>query len=187
MLKIIHVDDDLSITPQINSWFEMYVDAVSSLANVEAEAERIETHDDENDDEDQIVINWAKLAKVRNIDVKDIIYCPRKSEDEFWETIDTIKSKNSIDVIIILDLKLHRKEKIDQPGGLNILKKIRSDGDYANVPVIILSTHSSRKTVKQCYAMGANAFVKKGRLNDLKNRFFAIITHWNSIVTLPVR
>lgn len=57
--------------------------------------------------------------------------------------------------LIILDLNL---PKID---GINILKFLKRDTKFCNIPVVIISITSDDKTVKDAYKNGADEFIIK--------------------------
>lgn len=56
---------------------------------------------------------------------------------------------------MLLDLNL---PKI---GGLEVLRRIRSDERTRVLPVVILTSSREEEDVIRCYALGANAYVRK--------------------------
>lgn len=57
--------------------------------------------------------------------------------------------------IILLDLKL---PKI---AGKEVLRRIKSDEWTKRIPVVVLTTSSEQKDVRDCYGNGANSYVRK--------------------------
>lgn len=57
--------------------------------------------------------------------------------------------------VILLDLKL---PKVD---GLEVLRRLRSNESTKFLPVIILSASREEEDVITCYALGANAYIRK--------------------------
>lgn len=57
--------------------------------------------------------------------------------------------------IILLDLNLPKMH------GREILERIRSTTDFKNIPVVILTTSSSREDVQFCLKAGASAYLTK--------------------------
>jgi two-component system, response regulator len=57
--------------------------------------------------------------------------------------------------LVILDLNLPKVH------GMDILKFIKQNSMYSSIPVIILSTSSDDKTIKEAYENGANGYITK--------------------------
>ncbi len=68
-------------------------------------------------------------------------------------------------VIILIDYDIHPEN------GVEILKKIKSHSLYKNIPVTILANSDDAKYVEECYANGANFYIKKpANLQETKLR-----------------
>jgi two-component system, response regulator len=65
------------------------------------------------------------------------------------------RDPNQPPCVILLDLKL---PKI---GGLEVLKRIKTDARTRLIPVVVLTTSSEEEDVRSCYGNGANSYVKK--------------------------
>ncbi len=57
--------------------------------------------------------------------------------------------------VILLDLKL---PKID---GLDVLRRLRGDSRTQNIPIVVLTSSDEHDDIAQCYASGANGYVRK--------------------------
>jgi two-component system response regulator len=57
--------------------------------------------------------------------------------------------------VVLLDLKL---PKI---GGLEVLRRIKTDQRTRRIPVVVLTTSSEHEDIHNCYGNGANSFVRK--------------------------
>jgi two-component system, chemotaxis family, response regulator Rcp1 len=84
--------------------------------------------------------------------------------------------------LILLDINL---PKID---GKEVLQTIKNDNDLKTIPVVMLTTSSSDRDVKEAYDNHANCFITKPV--DL-NKFFEVVKviedFWISIVKLPLK
>lgn len=68
---------------------------------------------------------------------------------------DELKQRSQLPKIIVLDLKL---PKVD---GLNVLQYLRSNDDYKNIPIVVLTSSSREEDKKIAYSCGANSFLVK--------------------------
>lgn len=57
--------------------------------------------------------------------------------------------------VILLDLKM---PKVD---GLEVIKKVRSDGATKLIPIVVLTSSKDAPDISESYRLGANAFVSK--------------------------
>jgi CheY-like chemotaxis protein len=78
------------------------------------------------------------------------------------EALDYLYRRNSFSerdpgdpAVVLLDLKL---PKID---GLEVLERIKSDGELKHVPVVMLTSSREERDVLRSYESGVNAFVVK--------------------------
>ena len=82
--------------------------------------------------------------------------------------------------LILLDLNLPRKD------GREVLKEMKEDPEYSNIPVIVLTTSNAEKDVLQSYQLHCNCYVTKPVNFD---RFLecvrSIEQFWLSVVVLP--
>lgn len=65
------------------------------------------------------------------------------------------RDMETMPAVVILDLKL---PKLD---GLEVLKAIRADSRTSKLPVVVLTASDEPERVEECYASGANSFIKK--------------------------
>ncbi|MGA6828508.1 response regulator [Nitrospira sp. NS4] len=61
----------------------------------------------------------------------------------------------SLPSLILLDLHLRGEN------GCDFLKRLRADGRFAAIPVVIFTTSDDQQDVARCYASGANGYVVK--------------------------
>jgi len=75
------------------------------------------------------------------------------------EAMDKLRGPNAnleeLPNLILLDINMPRKN------GLDVLEEIKKDRSLLTIPVIILTTSTEEKDVKQAYANHANAYIRK--------------------------
>ncbi len=57
--------------------------------------------------------------------------------------------------LVILDLNLPKVH------GMDVLKFLKQNSRYRSIPVVVLSTSSDEKTIKEAYKNGANGYISK--------------------------
>lgn len=93
------------------------------------------------------------------------IYSKKLSAEGF--EVSTVKNgnvglkivKKTMPDLIILDLLLPTKS------GVEVLRTLKADEKYKNIPVIITSNLSEKTTVDECLALGAVDFIIKVHIN----------------------
>lgn len=82
--------------------------------------------------------------------------------------------------LIFLDLHLPGKS------GKEVLAAVKGDSTLKTIPVVMLTTSSSREDVMSTYGLHANAYVRKSRDPDRFIQVLELTTRfWLSVVTLP--
>ncbi len=96
---------------------------------------------------------------------------------ELW---DYLKEGVILPGLILLDINMPTM------GGLEALKRIKSDPRLVNIPVIIFTTSGNKDVILESYCKGANSFITKpdsfGVLVDIID---TVSKYWCNIVTLP--
>jgi two-component system, response regulator len=83
------------------------------------------------------------------------------------------KSDFSCPKFILLDLKLPKV------GGLEVLKRLKTDARTRNIPIIVFTSSNEAKDRNECYLSGANSYIVKPLDADCFSRFVADIkTYW---------
>ena len=84
------------------------------------------------------------------------------------------KSDNEI-ALIILDLNMPKMD------GKITLSKIKTNPSWKRVPVVVLTTSTSKQDIGDCYDSGANGFISKpSSYDDLQNVVKAMSKMWLS-------
>ena len=74
---------------------------------------------------------------------------------------------------ILLDLKLPKV------GGLEVLKRLKSEERTRNIPVIVFTSSNEAKDRSECYLLGANSYIVKPLDADCFSRYVTDIkTYW---------
>ena len=77
---------------------------------------------------------------------------------ELLKTLDNIYASgnmNKFPDLILLDLNMPKMD------GKEALKKIKDNNVYATIPVVVLSTATNEKEIKDCYELGADSYIVK--------------------------
>jgi len=82
--------------------------------------------------------------------------------------------------LIILDLNLPKKD------GREVLRDIKKDENFHNIPVIILTTSTAERDILRAYELHANAYVTKPLdFNQFIKVVGSIVNFWLGIAKLP--
>ena len=82
--------------------------------------------------------------------------------------------------IIILDLNLPKKD------GREVLREIKEDEKFCNIPVIVLTTSSAENDILGAYGLHANAYITKPLdFDQFMNVVGSIEKFWLEVVKLP--
>ncbi len=65
------------------------------------------------------------------------------------------ESQSSLPHLVLLDLKLPKV------GGLEVLKRLRSDPRTCRLPVVILTSSDEDEDIKASYDLGVNSYIRK--------------------------
>ena len=83
--------------------------------------------------------------------------------------------------LIILDLNLPSKL-----GGLDIVKKIRSDEKTKSIPIVILSSSHDEKDIHGAYALGVNSYViKPNEFDGYVKKVGSLASYWSTVNERP--
>lgn len=85
-------------------------------------------------------------------------------------------SRSAGPTVIMLDLNL---PKIS---GLELLAKIKAHEYLRTIPVVIMTSNESERDLSECYRLGANSVVQKGRfLEDFRESIGLTVTYWTRV------
>jgi CheY-like chemotaxis protein len=91
------------------------------------------------------------------------------------EALETLKVKNVVPDIIILDLNMPRIN------GIEFLQILKNDSYLKYIPAIILTTSNNHKDVLECYKIGIAGYVLKPlKYEDYVDRIKKTLEYWSS-------
>ena len=109
-------------------------------------AKRILLVEDDPDD-----VELALMA-LRRLDI-DAVDIARDGVEALSMVLD--RGDEDLPALILLDLKLPRV------GGLEVLKRLKSDPRSQKIPIVMLSSSGEERDIDACYRHGANSYVRK--------------------------
>ncbi|MDJ0797279.1 MAG: response regulator [Calothrix sp. MO_167.B12] len=84
--------------------------------------------------------------------------------------------------LILLDLNMPKKD------GREALQEIKADPQLRQIPVVVMTTSSSKEDIDYTYSLGANSFIiKPVTFASLVEVMRTIEKYWLEIVELPLR
>ena len=109
---------------------------------------------EDNPDDELLTLRAMQKNKIANeiivtrdgAEALDYIFCTGKYEH---------RDLTEIPQVILLDLNLPKV------GGLDVLKRIRSDERTALFPVVILTSSKEERDLVESYRLGANSYIRK--------------------------
>jgi len=82
--------------------------------------------------------------------------------------------------LILLDLNMPAVD------GREALRRLRGDGRWRRIPVVVFTTSSAQEDIDQVYALGGNSYITKPeRMDDLVHLVHTIERYWLGTVQLP--
>ena len=99
---------------------------------------------------------------------------------EAVERLDTLKAGMDLPVMVLLDLKLPKKD------GFEVLTKIKTNSFLSSIPVIVLTSSTDSGDIKRAYHAGANSYLIKpvdfSMFIDLVKQIYE---YWSNLNILP--
>jgi CheY-like chemotaxis protein len=102
---------------------------------------------------------------------------------EVLEYLGSIKSNDPAQLprLILLDLNMPKKD------GREVLKELKNDAKFKNIPIVIFSTTNNEQEMRRCYELGANSYITKpNSFESLLKTVAAIRSYWMQTTTITV-
>jgi Response regulator containing a CheY-like receiver domain and an HTH DNA-binding domain len=85
----------------------------------------------------------------------------------------------SLPRFILLDLNMPKKD------GREVLKELKQNEKFKNIPVVIFSTTNNEQEMRRCYELGANSYITKpNSFENLLKTVAALRSYW--LQTAPI-
>ncbi|WP_339925005.1 response regulator [uncultured Cyclobacterium sp.] len=131
------------------------------------------------DNEGDIFLTTEALNESKNESMVSIARDGQEALDFIFK-INGFEEKATPD-LIILDVNLPKKS------GHEVLIELKRHDSYKQIPVIILSTSSSKRDIDMSYKNFANCYITKPvEVNDFMEAISALQKFWLETATLPV-
>lgn len=102
------------------------------------------------------------------------------SDSEEYKDRNTVNGRQSLMDLIVLDINMSRKN------GMFVLKFIKNNSRYCDVPVIVLSTSCDKETIREAYENGANGYIiKPTSYEGFVNKMELLQKYWLDTNSLP--
>lgn len=81
---------------------------------------------------------------------------------------------------VLLDLNMPKKD------GREVLRELKGDQAFRNIPVIIFSTTNNEQEMRRCYELGANSYITKpNSFDSLLRTVSALRSYWFGNTGIP--
>ena len=81
---------------------------------------------------------------------------------------------------ILLDLNMPKKD------GREVLKELKNNPHYKQIPVIVFSTTNNEQEMRRCYELGANSYITKpNSFENLVKTIAVLRSYWMHTSTSP--
>lgn len=81
-----------------------------------------------------------------------------KNGEEAWNFFEQHRDKISLEhkiYLMLLDINMPKM------GGIEVLRRMKSDDVFKEIPIIMLTTTDDPREVEQCYKLGCNLYITK--------------------------
>jgi CheY-like chemotaxis protein len=100
--------------------------------------------------------------------------------NELLPYLSSCKAANKLPDLILLNMQLETDD------GIDIVRKLKEDDAYKEIPVVVLSDSSQPSQVKEVYRAGANSFIKKPFSGEETIKTIdSFIRYWFQTAVLP--
>lgn len=135
-----------------------------------------------DDNEDDIALTLRALKREQP-DNHFVVACDgQEALDYLFSEGEYTEKENALPVVVLLDLSMPRM------GGLDVLKRLRSDPRTEFLPVVMLTSSDEQKDIMESYRSGANSYVRKPvEVEHFSKAIRELQQYWTTRNTWPPR
>lgn len=127
-------------------------------------------------DEDDRYITQAVFDELRYNIRLDFV----NSSDEFFAYLDRSATHSGMPSLILLN---YYSKSLN---ALEVLKKVKREGKYTHIPMVVLSGTVKDDIVRDCYANGASSYIQKpSGAQETNEKIMNFVKYWFETVALP--
>ena len=90
------------------------------------------------------------------------------------EALHLLEEKSSLPNLILLDLNMPKVN------GIEFLEKLKNNERFRHIPVVVLTTSSNYKDLKQCYQIGISGYILKPlKYEEYVLKFEMLLDYWS--------
>jgi two-component system response regulator len=135
---------------------------------------------EDSDDDYETTFRGLTRAGVLNMDIRRCEDGQEALDYLFRRGVYRDKELSPRPGFILLDLNLPGKD------GRAVAREVKSDPSLSKIPLIILTTSDDERDIEECYALGANSYVRKPvKLESFFDALERIKDYWFEVVILP--
>lgn len=107
------------------------------------------------DSENDVEMTLEAFSEYRIANQVDVVVDGAEALDYLFCRDKYANRQSGAPVVVLLDIKLPKL------GGIEVLREIRGDSRFANLPVVMLTSSREEPDLRKSYELGCNAYVVK--------------------------
>jgi CheY-like chemotaxis protein len=91
----------------------------------------------------------------------------------------SVRLENSQRLVLLLDIRMPRVD------GVQVLRRVKADGRWKEIPTIMLTTTDDPREIQACYRMGCNCYIAKPMDFDQFAEVLRQLGRWLMMIQVP--